>query len=68
MLMSATSKSKLFYDALLGTLGVKPGISNHNGVVQRYFYRSPTGNFGITAPPTAMAVPLASRWNRSPKA
>jgi catechol 2,3-dioxygenase-like lactoylglutathione lyase family enzyme len=39
-------RSKKFYDALLGTLGVAPGVANKN----RYFYRSPTGTFGITTP------------------
>ena len=38
--------SKKFYDALLGTLGLGPGIANRN----RYFYRSPTGSFTITTP------------------
>ena len=38
--------SKKFYDALLGTLGIAPGFANKN----RYFYRSPTGTFGITTP------------------
>ncbi len=38
--------SKKFYDALLGTLDVKPGFANKN----RYFYRSPTGTFAITTP------------------
>ena len=38
--------SKKFYDALLGTLGVAPGVANKN----RYFYRSPGGTFGITTP------------------
>lgn len=38
--------SKKFYDALLGTVGIGPGIANNN----RYFYRSPTGSFGITTP------------------
>jgi catechol 2,3-dioxygenase-like lactoylglutathione lyase family enzyme len=42
--------SKKFYDALLGILGMKPGVHNHNGVVDRYFYRSATGSFGITRP------------------
>ncbi|MDH4449264.1 MAG: VOC family protein [Rhodoferax sp.] len=42
--------SKRFYDALLGALGIKPGIHNNNGVVDRYFYRTPTGNLGITQP------------------
>ena len=38
--------SKKFYDALLGTLGIGPGVANKN----RYFYRSPTGSFAITTP------------------
>ena len=38
--------SKKFYDALLGTLGIGPGVANNN----RYFYRSPTGSFAITTP------------------
>ena len=38
--------SKKFYDALLGTLGIASGVANGN----RYFYRSPTGSFGITTP------------------
>ena len=38
--------SKKFYDALLGTLGIAPGVANQ----KRYFYRSPTGTFGITTP------------------
>lgn len=39
-------RSRRFYDALLGTLGIAPGVANKN----RYFYRSPTGTFGITTP------------------
>ena len=38
--------SKKFYDALLGTLGVKPGFGHLN----RCFYRSATGTFAITTP------------------
>ena len=38
--------SRKFYDAILGTLGIGPGGANNN----RYFYRSPTGTFGITTP------------------
>ena len=38
--------SRKFYDALLGTLGIAPGVANN----KRYFYRSPTGTFGITTP------------------
>ena len=43
-------RSKKFYDAVLGALDIKPGMHNHNGVVNRYFYRTPTGTFGITEP------------------
>ena len=38
--------SRQFYDALLGTLDIGPGVANKN----RYFYRSPTGSFAITKP------------------
>ncbi|HQS33011.1 MAG: glyoxalase [Polaromonas sp. 39-63-203] len=38
--------SRKFYDALLGTLGIAPGVANG----KRYFWRSPTGTFGITTP------------------
>lgn len=38
--------SRKFYDALLGTLGIGPGVANKN----RYFYRSPTGVFAISTP------------------
>ena len=39
-------KSRKFYDALLGTLGIGPGVANK----ARYFYRSASGTFGITTP------------------
>ena len=39
-------KSKQFYDALLGTLGVAPGVGHKN----RYFYRSTEGTFAISTP------------------
>ena len=39
-------KSKRFYDAVLGAIGIGPGFANGN----RYFYRSPTGTFAITKP------------------
>ena len=38
--------SKKFYDALLGTLGIAPGVANKN----RNFYMTPTGMFAITTP------------------
>lgn len=43
---SDLEKSKAFYDAVLGTLGIAPGVANKN----RYFYRSPTGTFSISTP------------------
>lgn len=39
--------SRKFYDAVLGTLNIAPGVSNKNS---RYFYRSPAGTFSITQP------------------
>ncbi len=44
--VSNLEASKKFYDALLGTLGIAPGMANKN----RYFYRSPVGTFGISTP------------------
>lgn len=38
--------SRIFYDAVLNTLGIKPGTLN----AERYFYRSATGVFAITKP------------------
>ncbi len=43
---SDLEKSRKFYDAVLGALGIAPGVANKN----RYFYRSPAGAFGITTP------------------
>lgn len=43
---SDLEQSRRFYDALLGTLGIAPGVANRN----RYFYRSPTGTFAISTP------------------
>lgn len=39
-------RGKRFYDALLGQLGIAPGVANKN----RFFYRSPTGTFAISTP------------------
>jgi catechol 2,3-dioxygenase-like lactoylglutathione lyase family enzyme len=38
--------SKKFYDAMLATLGIGPGVASKN----RYFYRSATGTFAISTP------------------
>jgi catechol 2,3-dioxygenase-like lactoylglutathione lyase family enzyme len=44
-------KSKIFYDAVFGALGIAPGVLNtSHSNVKRYFYRSATGSFGITTP------------------
>jgi catechol 2,3-dioxygenase-like lactoylglutathione lyase family enzyme len=39
--------SKKFYDALLGTLGIKPGFVDDKG---RAFWRTSEGTFGISKP------------------
>ena len=39
-------RAKRFYDALLGTLGVKPAMVDGH----RIFYRSPTGVLSISLP------------------
>ena len=39
-------KSKQFYDAVLGALGIDSGVANK----QRYFYRNASGTFAITTP------------------
>lgn len=43
---SDLEKSKRFYDAFLGALGVAPGVADR----QRYFYRSAAGTFAISTP------------------
>lgn len=44
--------SKKFYDAVLGSLGMKPGVANG----KRYFYNSKQGSFGFTTPINGEAV------------
>jgi catechol 2,3-dioxygenase-like lactoylglutathione lyase family enzyme len=39
--------SRKFYDAILGALGIAPGVMNRD---TRYFYRTPTGAFAFTLP------------------
>lgn len=41
------AQSKAFYDAVLGALGVPPGIADDKG---RVFWMTPTGIFAITTP------------------
>lgn len=40
-------RSKTFYDAVLGALGVKAGVIDPKG---RLFYLTPTGVFGVSKP------------------
>ncbi len=40
-------KSKKFYDAVLGALGIPPGRQDDKG---RVFYMTPTGVFAVTKP------------------
>jgi catechol 2,3-dioxygenase-like lactoylglutathione lyase family enzyme len=49
-------KSKKFYDAVLGTLGVGPGSANGT----RFFYLTKTGMFGITKPINGEAASSAN--------
>jgi catechol 2,3-dioxygenase-like lactoylglutathione lyase family enzyme len=42
-----TDRSKKFYDAALGKLGIPPGTRDPNG---RIFYLTPTGVFAVTKP------------------
>src|SRR5262249_57399195 len=49
-------KAKPFYDALLGTLGVKRGYVAHH----RIFWRSKTGTFSATKPIDGKAATFAN--------
>jgi catechol 2,3-dioxygenase-like lactoylglutathione lyase family enzyme len=39
--------SKKFYDAVFAVLGIGPGVADPKG---RYWWRAPTGNFGVGKP------------------
>src|ERR1700751_1605469 len=41
------ARSKKFYDAVLGALGIGPAITDPNG---RLFYMTPTGVFAVSKP------------------
>jgi len=53
---SDLERSKKFYDAVLGALGVKPGFVDRH----RVFWRSPTGTFGVTIPINAQPCTFAN--------
>ena len=50
-------RSKRFYDALLGTLGVGPATVDDRG---RLFYMTPTGIFAVTKPINEEAATYAN--------
>ena len=43
---SDPERSRRFYDAVLGTLGIGPGAVDRN----RVFWRTPAGSFGVSVP------------------
>jgi catechol 2,3-dioxygenase-like lactoylglutathione lyase family enzyme len=43
-------RSKAFYDAVLATLGVPPGVVDVKNGKTRVFWRTKTGTFGISQP------------------
>jgi catechol 2,3-dioxygenase-like lactoylglutathione lyase family enzyme len=49
--------SRKFYDAVLGTLGMAPGVINRD---IRYFYRGPKGVFSFTLPIDGQAATPAN--------
>lgn len=49
-------KAKKFYDAVLGTLGIGPGMTNGN----RVYYMSPTGLFSVTKPINGQPATVAN--------
>jgi catechol 2,3-dioxygenase-like lactoylglutathione lyase family enzyme len=49
--------SKKFYDALLGTLGVKPGKIDDKG---RVFWMTPTGIFAVSKPINGQSASCAN--------
>jgi catechol 2,3-dioxygenase-like lactoylglutathione lyase family enzyme len=51
------AKSKKFYDAVLGAIGVPEGKADPKG---RVFYRTPTGTFGLTKPIDGQAASHAN--------
>ncbi len=49
-------KAKAFYDKLLGTLGVQPGVVDRH----RVFYRTKTGTFAVSKPIDGKAATFAN--------
>jgi len=54
--------SRKFYDAVLGTLNLSPGVANNDN---RYFYRSPKGSLDVWCSPISTASSICKRiWIR----
>ena len=51
------ARSKKFYDAVLGTLGISPGFVDDN---RRIFYISATGAFAVSKPINGAAASVAN--------
>ena len=51
------ARSKKFYDATLGALGIAPAVTDPKG---RIFYMTPTGVFGVTKPIDGKAASFAN--------
>ncbi|MEZ5939694.1 MAG: VOC family protein [Hyphomonadaceae bacterium] len=47
---SDIARSKAFYDAVLGALGVSPGFEDKQPDKHRVFWRTSTGVFGVSIP------------------
>lgn len=54
--ISDLERSRRFYDAVLGTLGVKPGFVDRH----RIFWRAPGGAFGVTLPINGQAATVGN--------
>ncbi|HYF21427.1 MAG TPA: VOC family protein [Ramlibacter sp.] len=53
---SDLERSRRFYDAVFGALGVKPGVLDRH----RYFWRAPGGAFGATLPINGQPATVAN--------
>jgi catechol 2,3-dioxygenase-like lactoylglutathione lyase family enzyme len=49
-------RAKTFYDAVLGTLGVAPGLVDRH----RIFWRTPTGTFSVSLPIDGQAATVGN--------
>jgi catechol 2,3-dioxygenase-like lactoylglutathione lyase family enzyme len=54
------ARAKAFYDAVLGTLGVPPGIEDKKPDKHRVFWRTKTGVFGVSIPINGQPASIAN--------